>query len=495
MTQDSYLNWINGQYVQPHTGEWIDTIDPATGKVWVRIARGSVEDADHAVHSAKTALTSGSWKSMTATQRGKILRKIGDLLVENVDELAKLEVSDNGKLISECVGQIKAAAENWYYFAGAADKIEGIAPQIEKSDVLAYTRRDPVGVVLALTAWNSPLYFVAIKCAPALAAGCTVVVKPSEFSTVSTIAFAELTKKAGLPDGVLNIVSGYGNEIGAALVEHPDVAKITFTGSDVTGSKVYEAAARQMKRVSLELGGKSPNIVFKDADLDSAAMGVASGVFGAAGQMCTAGSRVLVQNSIKDEFTDRLIAIGKSIKVGDPLDPDTQMGPISTKPQYEKVLHYINVAIEDGADCILGGTSSSKMSGTGGYYVEPTIFTDVTNSMRIAQEEVFGPILSIIGFNDEDEATAIANDTVYGLAAGIWTSDLGRMVRMSDALEVGTVWGNTYRTYSFMMPFGGRKHSGMGRENGLEAISEYLETKSIMINIASEPPSNSFVPR
>lgn len=494
MTLQDFSNWIDGQYLPPSNGAWIESIDPARGAPWARVARSTVDDADRAVQAAKTAL-SGPWASMTATQRGKVLRRIGDLLIENAEELARLEVRDNGKLMAECVGQIKAAAENWYYFAGAADKIEGIAPPIEKPDVLAYTRREPIGVVLALTAWNSPIYFIAIKCAPALAAGCTTVVKPSEFSAVSSIAFAELAKKAGLPDGVINVISGYGAEIGATLVEHKDIAKVTFTGSDVTGARVYEAAARHMKRVSLELGGKSPNIVFEDADLDAAAMGAASGIFGAAGQMCTAGSRVLVQNSIKDTFTQKLIEIGKTIKVGDPMDPETQMGPISTPPQYQKVLDYIDVAKADGATCVLGGTSLTDSEGREGYYVSPTIFADVTNDMRIAQEEVFGPVLSVIGFEDEDEAVTLANDTIYGLAAGVWTSDMGRMVRVSDALEVGTVWGNTYRTYSFTMPFGGRKSSGIGRENGLEAISEYLETKAVMINVAREATGSSFVPR
>lgn len=491
-----YSHWIDGAAHAPAGSEWIDTVNPYSGQVWARIPRGNGQDADAAATAARRAMTTGPWARMTATERGKIMRRIADLVLENSSRLAEFEVRDNGKLLAEMSGMLRYTSDYWHYYAGLADKVEGSVMPIEKANLLGFTVREPVGVVLALTAWNSPLSFIAQKCAPALAAGCSTVIKPSEFSSVSSLEFAKITKEAGLPDGVLNVVTGYGQEIGSALVDHPDVAQITFTGSDATGARIYQAAARNMKRVTMELGGKSPNIVFDDADLDAAAAGAISGIFGATGQMCTAGSRLLVHNSIKEAFTGRLLAATRTIRLGDPMDPTTQMGPLSTAPQYQKVLDYIDIAKADGARCIAGGKPAEGPGIVGGQFVEPTIFTDVTNKMRIAQEEVFGPILSIIGFDTEDEAVEIGNDIAYGLAAGVWTKDIGRMVRVAKALRVGTVWGNTYRTYSYTMPFGGMKKSGLGRENGIEAIGEFLETKSIMISTALPgAPTSNFVPR
>ncbi|PWC87501.1 carnitine dehydratase [Azospirillum sp. TSH100] len=490
--QDYRLH-IAGSFVDPAGGEWIDSIDPYRGEAWARIPRGTGRDADLAVAAAKSAMAAGPWASMSATERGKILRRIGDAVLANAERLARVEVRDNGKLLAEMRGQLGAIAEYWYYYGGLADKIEGSVVPVEKPDVLALTLREPVGVVLALTAWNSPLMFVAMKCAPALAAGCAVVVKPSEFASASTLEFAALLQETGLPPGVFNVVTGYGHEIGAALVDHPDVAKISFTGSDATGARIYETAARSMKRVTMELGGKSPNIVFADADLDAAAAGAVSGIFGAAGQMCTAGSRLLVENSIREAFTERLVALAGSIRLGDPMAPETDVGPIATAPQYRKVLDYLEIAAASGARCILGGRPASGPGLIGGQFVEPTIFTDVTNDMRIAQEEVFGPILSIIGFDSEEEAIRIGNDVIYGLAAGVWTSDIGRAIRLSKAIKAGTVWVNTYRSYSFTLPSGGMKRSGLGRESGIEAIGEFLETKSIMLNASSGKAANPFV--
>jgi (Z)-2-((N-methylformamido)methylene)-5-hydroxybutyrolactone dehydrogenase len=493
----TYQHWINGAHVEPSGGQWLDTTDPYRGTAWARIARGNAADAERAVAAAREAMYQGPWSRMTASQRGGILRRIGDLLSDpgRAQFLAEVESRDNGKILAEMQGQLKYLPEHWYYFAGLADKIEGSVIPVDKADMLAITLREPVGVVAALTAWNSPLMFFTIKCAPALAAGCSVVLKPSEFASASSLELAALTKEAGLPDGVINVVTGLGQEIGSPLVEHPDVAKITFTGSDKTGARVYEAAARSMKRVAMELGGKSPNIVFEDADLDQACVGAVGGIFGAAGQMCTAGSRLLVQNSIRQAFTERLVAMARNMKLGDPMLPGTEIGPIATPPQYEKVLHYIDVAKADGARCILGGAPATGPGLEGGMFVEPTIFTDVTNGMRIAQEEVFGPVLSIIGFEDEAEAIEIGNDVIYGLAAGVWTRDIGRALRMTKALHAGMVWVNTYRAYSFTVPIGGMKQSGLGRESGIEAINEYLETKSVMISGAAAAPANPFVQR
>ena len=490
-----YGLYIDGQYVEPVDGEWLDTVNPYSGEAWAQIARGGAEDVSRAVAAAKRAMTTGPWATMSASNRGKLMRNVGDLVTKNAQRLAEIEVRDNGKLIAEVNGGLKNIAEIWYYYAGLADKIQGHNIPVEKPDTLAFTSREPVGVVAALTAWNAPLGFVAGKCAPAMAAGCAVIVKPSEFASASTLEFAALMKEAGVPDGVFNVVTGLGPEAGSPLVEHPDVAMISFTGSDVTGARVYETGARSMKRVALELGGKSPNIVFDDADLDLAATGVVSGIFGAAGQMCTAGSRLLVQKSIKDAFTEKLLDIARQVRLGDPMDPETNVGPITTPPQYQKVLQYLEVARADGARCILGGKAATGPGLIGGQFVQPTIFTDVSNDMRIAQEEVFGPILSIIEFEDEEEAIRIGNDVAYGLVAGVWTKSIGRAIRMSKALHVGTVWVNTYRTYSYMVPFGGFKRSGIGRENGIEAVDEFLETKSVFISTIDNAPANAFVMR
>ncbi len=490
-----YQNYIDGKYVDPAAGRWLDTIDPYTGQAWAQIPQSDAADVDSAVQAASRALREGPWAKMTATERGKLMLRLSDLVLKNVERLAETEVRDNGKLIAEMRGQVTYHAEWWRYFGGLCDKIEGRVMPIDKPDIFAFTRQEPVGVVGALTAWNSPLLFVAWKCAAAIAAGCTVVIKPSEFASASTLEYAELTREAGFPDGVFNVISGLGQEAGSALVDHPGVAKITFTGSDATGARIYAQAAKSMKRVSLELGGKSPNIVFADADLDQAASGAISGIFAATGQTCIAGSRLLVQNSIKDKFTERVRELGASARKGNPMKADTNIGPVTTPAQYRKILDYIDIAKSEGARCILGGGPATGPELTGGQFVEPTIFVDVTPQMRIAREEVFGPVLSILGFDDEADAIRMANDTIYGLAAGVWTTDMGRAMRMSQALKAGTVWVNTYRAISFMMPFGGMKHSGIGRESGIAAIEEYLETKSTWISYAKGGPANPFIMR
>ncbi len=491
----TYNQYINGRYVEPASRRWMESLDPYLGEAWARIPQGCAQDVDAAVNAANAAMKSGPWATMSATQRGKLLVKLSELIAQNADRLAEIEVRDNGKLLTEMRGQMAYQPEWWRYFGGLADKIEGAVMPLDKPDMMGFTRHEPVGVVAALTAWNSPLLFVAWKCAAAMAAGCAVIVKPSEFASVSTLEFAALTKEAGFPDGVFNVVTGLGQEAGSALVDHPGVAKVTFTGSDVTGAKIYAQAAKTMKRVSLELGGKSPNIVFDDCDLEQAASGAISGIFAATGQTCIAGSRLLVQNSIKEAFTEKVAALGRSARKGNPMLPETNIGPVTTAAQYRKVLDYIDIAKGEGARCILGGGPATGPGLTGGQFVEPTIFVDVRPDMRIAKEEVFGPVLSIIGFEDEDDAIRIGNDTIYGLAAGIWTRDMGRALRVSAAIKAGTVWVNTYRAVSYMMPFGGMKHSGIGRESGLESIRQFLETKSVWLSYAGSAPANPFVLR
>jgi len=486
-----YKMFIGGEWTDAAAGGYFETVNPYTGRPWALIPRGGSEDVDRAVRAAHRAFTHGDWPRLTATQRGALLRKLGDLIGPKARHLAEIEVRDNGKLISEMAAQTAYMAQWYYYYGGLADKIEGAVLPTDKPDVFNYTRHEPLGVVAALVPWNSPLLLTAWKLAPALAAGNTVVIKPSEFTSASALEFMKLIEGAGFPKGVVNVVTGFGPDVGAPLVEHRLVAKIAFTGSDATGQKIYEAAARGLKRVSMELGGKSPNIVFEDADLDNAVKGAISGIFAASGQTCIAGSRLLVQRSIHDRFVEKLVAFARTAKMGDPMSTDTQVGPVTTPPQYRKVLDYLDIARGEGANAALGGSKAPEF---GGFFVQPTIFTGVKNSMRIAQEEVFGPVLSVIPFEDEDEAVAIGNDIVYGLAAGVWTRDIKRALTMSNRLQAGTVWVNTYRAVSFMSPFGGYKRSGIGRESGQEMIKEYLQTKSVWISTATEVP-NPFIMR
>ncbi len=477
----TYNHYINGAWVEPASGAYFDTENPYTGEVWARVARGNAEDADRAVKAAKAAFDQGEWAEMRPTTRGKLLVRLAEIIERESVRLGELEVRDNGKLIAEMGAQTKYLAEWYRYFGGLADKVEGAVLPSDKPGIFNFTRYEPLGVVGMITAWNSPLLLLAWKLAPALAAGNTAVVKPSEFTSASSLEFMELIKEAGIPDGVVNCITGMGLEVGQPMVDHPDVAKVAFTGSDVAGQKIYESAARKIMPVTLELGGKSPNIVFEDADFEAAVMGAISGIFAATGQTCIAGSRLLVQRSIHDDFVRRLVEVAGAARIGDPMSMETHVGPVTTQPQYEKILHYMNVAREDGATCVLGGKPYTGEGARGNRFVEPTIFTGVSNDMRIAQEEVFGPILSVIPFDDEEDALRIGNDIVFGLAAGVWTSDIGRAIRMSEKLKAGTVWVNTYRAVSFMSPFGGYKRSGQGRESGQEAIKEFLQVKSVWI--------------
>ena len=487
-----FQNTIAGK--KTGSSEFFESFDPFTGKPWALIPRCGPAEVDAAVGAASQAFRAGPWRAMNASQRGRLLLRLADLIEAEADRLAAIEVQDNGKLMAEMSAQLKYVPQWYRYFGGLADKIEGGVLPIDKPGMFAFTRREPLGVIACIVPWNSPLLLLTWKLAPALAAGNTVVAKPSEHASASTLAFVELFEKAGFPPGVVNTLTGFPDQVGAPLARHPDVAKIAFTGGEAGGAAVYRAAAASFKHVSLELGGKSPNIIFADARLENAVNGAVSGIFAATGQTCIAGSRLLVQRNVHDQVVERLVALARTARIGNPAKPDTQVGPVTTLAQRQRVLDYVGIARGDGATCVLGGGKPVDPSLGEGWFVEPTIFTGVSNRMRIAREEVFGPILSVIPFEDEDEALAIANDTPYGLAAGVWTTDIGRAIRMSERIEAGTVWVNCYRAVSFMAPFGGYKRSGIGRESGQEAIEAYLQTKSVWIDTSGQT-ANPFVLR
>ena len=490
----NYKMLIGGQWLEAAGGQTFETENPFLGAPWAVLPRAGMADVDMAVAAARAAFQNPNWRKISASARGALLHRLGDLIAREAEKLAVIETRDNGKLITEMRTQLKYIPQWFYYFGGLADKIEGRVIPIDKPGMVNFTREEPLGVVAAITPWNSPLMLATWKLAPALAAGNTIVWKPSEFSSASALELGPLFEEAGFPPGVVNIITGFGSDIGERLVSHPDVAKIAFTGGDRTGQSVYETAARHIKPVTLELGGKSANIVFADAAIDNAVKGVVSGIFAATGQTCIAGSRALIQRSIHDQFVEKLVTLAKTARMGDPALDTTQVGPITTRPQRTKVLDYIGIAKGEGAHCVLGGAAATRPECGNGWFVEPTIFTDVKAGMRIAQEEVFGPVLSIIPFDDADEAIAIANGTQYGLAAGVWTQNIGNAFNMSDRLEAGTVWINTYRAVSYMSPFGGYKRSGIGRESGLNAIREYLQEKSVWIDTVGEV-ANPFVQR
>jgi aldehyde dehydrogenase (NAD+) len=489
-----YRCFINGEWVAAESGETFDTTDPFTAKPWASLPKCDARDVDKAVRAARAAFDTGDWSRMTATQRGHLLRRLGDLIQRDADHLASIEVQDNGKLYAEMRGQTGYMPQWFHYFGGLADKIEGAVPPIDKPDMFTYTRHEPVGVVAAITPWNSPLLLLTWKLAPALAAGCTLVIKPSEFTSASTLELMRLVEEAGFPKGVLNVVTGFGQDVGEAISTHPGIDKIAFTGGEVSGRRIAQQASGNFKRLTLELGGKSAQLVFPDANVDNAVKGVVSGIFAATGQTCIAGSRLLVHETIHDEFLDRFLDLAKTARMGDPMNMDTQVGPITTQPQYKRVLSMIDMARSEGAEVVMGGKPADRPECGDGWFIEPTVFASVKNDMRIAQEEVFGPVLSVIKFTDDEEAYAMANDTAYGLAAGVWTTDMARAFTAARRLRAGTVWTNTYRAVSYMMPFGGFKNSGVGRESGQDAIHDYLETKSVWLAFNKDVP-NPFVMR
>ncbi len=473
--------FINNEWRASSSGKTMEVVNPATEEVIAEVPSADASDVDAAASAARAAL-SGPWGAMSARERGRLVGRIADRLMERADEIARMETLHNGKPISESRHiEIPAAAECFEYYAGWADKVTGETIPV-KGNYLTYTLREPVGVVAAIVPWNFPLLLTAWKVAPALACGNTVIVKPASQTPLTALALGEIAAEVGLPPGVLNVITGPGSTIGRALVEHPGIDKIAFTGDTSTGKAIMKGAAGTLKKITLELGGKSPNIVLPDADIDAAIRGATIGIFYGKGEVCAAGSRLLVDKSIKDEFVDKLAARAKKMAPGDPLDPKTRFGAISSKKQLETVLRYIDSGKREGASLVAGGSRADIGTGKG-YFVQPTVFADVTPEMTISREEIFGPVLATIDFADLDEAIARANDTPYGLAAGIWTRDIKKAHYIARRLQAGTVWINTYNVYDTAAPFGGYKQSGFGREMSAHALEHYTQVKTVWVDL------------
>ena len=480
----TYDNHIAGKPAPSSDGRKFTSVNPTTGLAWGEFVESTREDVDRAVKAARAAYD-GPWGKLSPTRRGRLLMAWGDRIAENAEAIAAMESQQNGKLIAEMRAQAKAVKDFLYYFGGLADKVEGRVIPLDRTSVLNYTLREPLGVVGVIVPWNSPTFLTIMSVAPALAAGNTIVIKPSEVTSASAFELAKLAEEAGVPAGVINVVTG-GREAGEALVDNAGVAKIAFTGSEAGGKAIAAKAGARLAPVTLELGGKSPNVVFGDANLDQAEAGVLAGIFAAAGQTCVAGSRALIHESVYDELRERLVRRAKSIRLGDPLRAETQMGPVATRAQLAKDEQMVARALGDGAAAACGAQRAKVAGFEGGLFYEPTILENVRPSDYIMNEEVFGPVLCLARFRDDEEALAIANATRFGLAAGLWTRDVRRAHTMAKKLQAGTVWINCYRALTFNSPFGGFKSSGLGRANGQEAIEQYLQTKSVWCELSEE---------
>ncbi len=475
--------FIGGNWHAPASGETYPTVNPATEEESARVAKGDERDIDQAVQAARKAFDSGPWPKMSAADRGRIIWKLADLIMANLDEMARLESLCTGKtLFDSGKVEIPFAAEVFRYYAGWATKIHGETLAL-RENAFTFTLRQPIGVVGAIVPWNFPFLLASWKIAPALAAGNTVVLKPASLTPLTALKFAELAAEAGLPEGVFNVVTGPGAKVGMALVRHPGVDKIAFTGSTEVGKQIMREASGTLKRVSLELGGKSPNIVFADADMEAALRGAMTGIFYNKGEVCAAGSRLFLEGKIHDEFMGKLTERVKGLKVGDPMDKSTRMGPVVSKQQMETVLSYIEAGKKEGARLVTGGGRANVGNGKG-YFIEPTIFDQVSNRMKIAREEIFGPVLSVIPFKEIEEGITEGNTTTYGLAAAVWTRDVAKALRAARSLRAGTVWVNAYNLYDAALPFGGFKESGFGRELGSAGLDLYTEVKTVWVDLS-----------
>lgn len=487
----SYDMLINGQWVQASDGATFDSHNPSNGAVWARFPAATSDDVDNAVEAASAAL-SGPWGTMTPSQRGKALGRLADLLGENSEAIGRIETTDTGKMFKETRWQCQYIAEYLHYYAGAADKLQGDTLPIDKPDMFVFTQREPLGVIAAIIPWNSQMFLSATKIGPALATGNTIVLKASEHASAPLLEFGKLVKQAGIPDGVINIVTGFGDPCGTTLTTHPKVARIAFTGGTQSARHIIRNSAENFAEVSLELGGKSPFIVFDDANIESAVNGSVAGIFAASGQSCVAGSRLYLHEDIADAFLERMVTIARGIKIGDPQADETEMGPLCTTGQMNLIKEQVALAKEQGGTVLAGGNPREDL---GGLYFEPTIIDCPDQNMSLVQTELFGPVLAVQRFKTEEEALALANDSDYGLAAGIFTTNHARALRMSQNIKAGIVWVNTYRAISPIAEFGGMKHSGHGREAGFQALMDYTRPKTVWMTLSDEPIANPFQPR
>jgi len=487
----NYQMYINGEWVAAQSGKTFDSINPSNGKPWAVVPEADEVDVDTAVKAAHRAFTEGPWSTMTATERGKLLRRLGDVLAEHSESLGHCETVDTGKLFKETRWQARYISDYFYYYAGLADKVSGETLPIDKPNMWTMTIREPLGVVAAVVPWNSQLFLVAVKIGPALAAGNTVVLKASEHASAPMLEFAKVFEEAGFPPGVFNVISGLGEPCGRALTSHPLVDRISFTGGPETARHVVRNSAENFAQVSLELGGKSPVVIFDDADLESATNGVLLSIFSASGQSCVAGSRLLLHESIHDEVLARVAEKASKIRIGDPLDENSQMGPLATQAQLDNIDSTVADAKANGATLVHGGKQPAGMGD--GWYYEPTVVACPDQQIGIVQRELFGPVVSALRFTDEAHALQLANDCRFGLAAGIFTADIGRALRITKGIRSGIVWVNTYRMVSPLAPFGGYKDSGYGRESGLEAIYDYTRPKTVWLNTSPDPIADPFV--